>query len=290
MKSIKRATIVIPTYNRANYLDMTLRSVKNQDDATFETIVVDDGSNDNTFEIVSKYADELNLRYFFQEDRGNRTCLARNLGISYAESEIIVFIDCGMILKSDCISRHIRLHDESMEQAAVIGYAYGFDQYCPNIEELISFIDMEDFDDTIRRLEREGLFKDMRQKIYDRENFQINEMPAPWAFFITCNCSVKKSVLDKVGYFDQNLDFNWGVEDLELGFRLWKSRVKFIVGNAVAIHYPHEADMQEKFESEKVNKNYFHLKHDCIETKLFLDCGFLDLNDRILVYSNSVLI
>lgn len=289
MKSINKATVVVPTYNRAECLDLTLNSLKNQitDANPIEIIVVDDGSTDHTKDIVSKYKNVMDLKYLFQEDMGNRTCAARNLGIAHAESEIIIFIDSGMILKSDCILEHIRIHDESTEEVAVIGYAYGFDQYCSNIDELISVINDQDIDGTVRTLEYKRIFLDMRQKIYDRENFQINELPAPWAFFITCNCSVKKSTLDRVGYFDLGLDYNWGVEDLELGFRLWQSRVKFVVSNAIAIHYPHDADMQEKFESEKVNKEYFHTKHNCIETRLFLDCGFLELNDRIQDFRND---
>jgi hypothetical protein len=46
--------------------------------------------------------------------------------------------------------------------------------------------------------------------------------------------------------------------------------------------------MEQKFEEEKINKQYFHKKHKCLETKIFLDCGFLELNERILAYNDDV--
>jgi hypothetical protein len=39
--------------------------------------------------------------------------------------------------------------------------------------------------------------------------------------------------------------------------------------------------MKQKFEEERINKAYFHKKHNAIATKVFLDCSFLELNERI---------
>ena len=285
MKTISKASIVIPTYNRADYLDLTLKSIKSQrtTETEIETIVVDDGSTDHTADVVRKYERLINLKYFFQEDLGNRTAAARNLGISEAEGEIVIFVDSGVILNSHCIQEHILIHAKSNEEVAVIGYVYGFDQYCADIQDLIPVINIDDIDGSIATLRNLGKFRDMREKVYESRDYQINEMPAPWAMFITCNCSVARSALNKVGYFDINLDFNWGVEDLELGYRLWKSGIKFIVGKkAMSIHYPHDADFGEKFKEEKINKEYFHRKHNSRATEIFLTCGFLELNDKII--------
>jgi glycosyltransferase involved in cell wall biosynthesis len=283
-ESVTKASIIIPTYNRADYLDLTLQSIKNQETGLFdmETIVVDDGSTDHTFEICRKYQKLIDIKYFFQEDLGNRTAQARNLGITNAKGEIIIFIDSGIILNSTCIYDHIITHSKSSEEAAVIGYVYGFDQYCPNIEDLKSYVNVDNIDGSINKLKELGMFKDMRERLYMKADSQINEMPAPWVIFITCNCSIRKSTLERVGYFDTNLDFNWGVEDLELGYRLWKHNVKFIVdANAMSIHYPHDADMKQKFEEEKINKDYFHKKHNSLATKVFLNCSFLEINEKI---------
>jgi glycosyltransferase involved in cell wall biosynthesis len=291
MTAIKKVSIVIPTYNRAKYLDLTLQSIKNQVAEVFdvETIIADDGSSDETVDVVKKYENLFDLKYFFQEDQGNRTGSARNLGISNAEGDIIIFVDCGIILASNCINEHMRVHAASSKPVAGIGYVYGFDQYSPNLADLIHHVDMGDIDGSIDKLNAMGKFQDMRETLYKKINFKINEMPAPWALFITCNCSVARSALDEVGYFDRNLDFNWGVEDLELGYRLWKHGVKFVIcNNATSIHYPHDADMNQKFEEEKVNKKYFHEKYKCLATKVFLDCGFLELNEKILTYKNNV--
>ena len=291
MKTIRKASIVIPTYNRAKYLDLTLQSIKNQVAEGFdiETIVADDGSTDNTVEVVRKYEKLFDIKYFFQEDIGNRTAAARNLGISNAKGDIIIFVDCGIILSSNCISEHVNMHATSSKAVAAVGYVFGFDQYSPDIDKLIHHVNMHDIDGSIGQLNFMGLFKDMREKLYKKIDYKINEMPAPWAFFITCNCSVSRTTLDEVGHFDINLDFNWGVEDLELGYRLWKHGVAFMVcNNAKSIHYPHNDDMSQKFEEEKVNKHYFHQKYKCLATKFFLDCGFLELNEKLLTYKSDV--
>jgi glycosyltransferase involved in cell wall biosynthesis len=70
-------SIVIPTYNRAHLITKTIESVLAQEDGDFEILVVDDGSSDNTGEVVSRIFDP-RLTYFRKEnaERG----AARNFG------------------------------------------------------------------------------------------------------------------------------------------------------------------------------------------------------------------
>ncbi|MBY0445348.1 MAG: glycosyltransferase, partial [Burkholderiales bacterium] len=75
-------SIVIPTYNRADLLRYTLESLVLQtlDKQLFEVIVVDDGGSDNSEEVVRAFAEQLNIKYFWQEDKGFRAGKARNIG------------------------------------------------------------------------------------------------------------------------------------------------------------------------------------------------------------------
>jgi glycosyltransferase involved in cell wall biosynthesis len=82
-------SVVIPTYNSAHLLDDALQSVLEQTYKDFEIIVVDDGSTDNTSEVVSKYNDK--LHYFRVDNRG--PAKARNYGISKATGKYIAFLD-----------------------------------------------------------------------------------------------------------------------------------------------------------------------------------------------------
>jgi glycosyltransferase involved in cell wall biosynthesis len=91
-------SIVIPSYNRAKFIQKTIETALNQQYKAFEIIVVDDGSTDNTFEIV-KGIEHPALRYTRIEnsERG----FARNVGIDMAKGDYITFLDSDDILFPD---------------------------------------------------------------------------------------------------------------------------------------------------------------------------------------------
>lgn len=85
-------SIVLPTYNRAEYLDACLINLFEQDYPNFEIVVVDDGSTDKTETVVAKYLKNQKVRYFkYSPNRG--ACFARNYGVSRARGSLIAFQD-----------------------------------------------------------------------------------------------------------------------------------------------------------------------------------------------------
>lgn len=285
-----KATIIIPTYNNCQLLEYTLNSIVKQNLKTedIEVIIVDDGSSDDTISIINNYHKLLNLKYFYQEDRGNRVSLARNIGIQNAEAEIIILIDSGILVGSDFVAEHLKQHKFNGPNCAVIGYVYGFDQYEKELEKFKSLIDTSHPTFSINYFRDNHLFKDMRELYYEKYNFQINSLPAPWAFFLTCNVSINKFYLNKVGLFDEIFDQRWGVEDLDMGYRLYDNNISFIIAQqATALHYPHDSDMEEKFKEEVFNKYLFHKKHNSLSTKTFLETSFIELNDKLILKSKS---
>jgi len=89
-------TIVIPSYNRGHIVGRAIESVLNQSYSDFEIIVVDDGSTDNTKEVVSQYIDS-RINYFFQENSG--VSVARNNGSKLAKGDYLVFLDSDDYVK-----------------------------------------------------------------------------------------------------------------------------------------------------------------------------------------------
>lgn len=83
-------TVVIPSYNRSHIVGRAIESVLNQSYSDFEIIVVDDGSTDNTKEVVCQYMDS-RIHYFFQENSG--VSAARNTGSKLAKGDYLVFLD-----------------------------------------------------------------------------------------------------------------------------------------------------------------------------------------------------
>ena len=88
-KTPLKVSVVIPAYNSGKYLDRALRSVLAQTRTVDEIIVVDDGSTDNTHDVVREYDDQ--VRYIYQDNVG--ASAARNTGIRTAKYEWIAFLD-----------------------------------------------------------------------------------------------------------------------------------------------------------------------------------------------------
>lgn len=83
-------SIVLPTYNRAYLIKDTIQSVMNQSYTNWELLVVDDGSTDNTKEVVSSFTDP-RIRYIYQENA--ERSVGRNNGVRQAKGEWICFLD-----------------------------------------------------------------------------------------------------------------------------------------------------------------------------------------------------
>jgi glycosyltransferase involved in cell wall biosynthesis len=94
-------SIIIPTYNRADFITKTLDSVLNQSFQNFEVIVVDNCSTDNTLEIMNSISDT-RVSYYINEQNYDRS-YSRNRGIDIAKGEFITFLDSDDLYKEDCL-------------------------------------------------------------------------------------------------------------------------------------------------------------------------------------------
>jgi glycosyltransferase involved in cell wall biosynthesis len=86
-------TIFTPTYNRSISLNKLYRSLKIQTFKDFEWIIVDDGSKDNTKEVVEKFMNDniLNIRYYYQTNKGKQ--FAYNEAVKHAKGRLFICID-----------------------------------------------------------------------------------------------------------------------------------------------------------------------------------------------------
>lgn len=83
-------SVIIPTFNRANFIAHAINSVINQSYSQFELLIIDDGSTDNTREVINQFKDD-RIKYIYQENAERSA--ARNKGISLASFEWICFLD-----------------------------------------------------------------------------------------------------------------------------------------------------------------------------------------------------
>ena len=85
-------SIIVPTYNRGYCIQRTIDSVRAQSHENWELIIVDDGSTDNTAEVIqSNYSQDKRVRYIFQANAG--VSAARNAGIRAAYGDFVAFLD-----------------------------------------------------------------------------------------------------------------------------------------------------------------------------------------------------
>lgn len=82
-------SVITPAYNRASFLDETIMSVINQDYPNLEYIVLDDGSSDNTLDVIQKY--ENSLKWFSHENMGETKTV--NKGISLSKGDIVAVVN-----------------------------------------------------------------------------------------------------------------------------------------------------------------------------------------------------
>lgn len=85
-----RFSIIIPTFNRASFLTKAIESVLTQTYTDWELIIVDDGSTDNTKDVVLRYKDP-RIRYIYQQNAERSS--ARNNGINHANGDYVCFMD-----------------------------------------------------------------------------------------------------------------------------------------------------------------------------------------------------
>jgi glycosyltransferase involved in cell wall biosynthesis len=102
-----RVTVIIPTYNRRDLVREAIASVTAQSYTDCEVIVVDDGSDDGTAEVVQQFA---RIRYIYQPNHG--VSAARNAGVALAQGELLAFLDSDDLWQPRKLECQVALFDQ----------------------------------------------------------------------------------------------------------------------------------------------------------------------------------
>lgn len=149
-------SVIIPTYNYGKYIEEAIQSVLQQDYASLEILIVDDGSTDNTREIVKPYLSD-NVRYFYRENNGHAA--ARNFGIREARGNYIAQLDADdyylphkLSLQMDYLRTHPQcpivftrfknFYKNSEERAIVLKENPRFDEFVVNHTTMLARKDL----------------------------------------------------------------------------------------------------------------------------------------------------
>ena len=130
---MKKVSIVIPAYNSAKTLDRCYQSILNQTYQNFEVITVEDGSKDNTLEIMKKYA-AMDSRFIAVNlPKNGGVSRARNEGIKRATGEYLQFMDSDDDLNPEMIEKMVALLEKNQADLAICRFNHPFFKtYCTN--------------------------------------------------------------------------------------------------------------------------------------------------------------
>lgn len=113
--SSPQISVIIPVYNGDRYIVQALESILNQTYSATEIIIIDDGSTDNTHQVLQSY--EKQVRYIYQENQG--VSVARNHGIELSQCEFIAFLDADDVFLPDKLAIQLAIFAENPELSIV---------------------------------------------------------------------------------------------------------------------------------------------------------------------------
>lgn len=191
-------SIVIPTFNRDKTLPFAINSVINQTCGNWELIVVDDGSTDDTKEVIENFLDDSRIKYTYKGNKG--VSAARNLGLKLALGDYIVFLDSDDFFSEDLICN---INQACLEKPDLICW------------EVIKIINGKK--KKWKPVKLNGLYNNVE------------------ATFLAGSVCYKKNLLLEFGGYDQEISFG---ENYELGQRIsGKKNLKIKIINKPLLFY-----------------------------------------------------
>ncbi len=240
-----KISLVITTYNSAKTLDLTLLSVSRQVEMPYEVIIGDDGSTEDTRELINKWRKQISvpIKHIWQDDKGFRASRIRNLSFAIAQGNYIICIDGDIILNKYFIRDHRRM--------AVPHYVA-----CGSRVVLSS-------DQTVYM--QKNRLTDLPIHRMPLSHF-MNAIRCPWLSYLfgmfygknnllkgrSCNMAFWKEDMMAINGFDETF-VGWGLEDTDYLLRILQSGTKkrFIKFGAIQYHQYHKERPFTRVEERK---------------------------------------
>ncbi len=194
-------SVIIPACNASAHLTRCLDALSYSNKSSFETIVIDDGSTDNTIEIAESFAVKV-----LKNERRMGPAFARNLAAKQATGDILFFIDSDVCAKADTLAK-IAQHFDSDENLAALMGSYDTDPYSP------------DFISQYRNL--------MHSYVHQTGAVQAS------TFWSGCG-AIRRSIFHDHSGFSEDYA-RPAIEDIELGYRLVRSGCKIMLDRSLLV-------------------------------------------------------
>ncbi|PSL49569.1 GT2 family glycosyltransferase [Chitinophaga niastensis] len=241
-------SLLISTYNWPAALALCLNSIKTQTILPTEVIIADDGSREETRELITNVKKNfpVPIIHVWQEDNGFRLAKIRNKGIAQSTADYIIQIDGDLILDKHFIEDHMMLAEEGFfitgSRALLSAQTTNKLFQDPNIPISYSSTPFSHLFNAIRcaPLSR---FLSKRYKVSGHYKYYVKG----------CNMSFWKKDLITVNGYDENFT-GWGMEDNDIAVRLLNAGVqkKFIKMGGVAFHLYHRENSRGKHQENSI--------------------------------------
>ena len=240
-KEIADCTLIIATYNWPKALELSLLSVMNQETLPGEVIIADDGSSQNTLDVVKKFEETfpVPLIHIWHEDKGFRLAEIRNKAFAAASKSYIIQIDGDIMLHRKFVQDHLRY---ARPNAFLQGSRVMLGK--KSSERLLSSgsINVKVWRKDNKRQENALRILWLSEYLLERYRNRY-----PIYFSRGANMSFwRQDILDVNGY-DEGFQ-GWGHEDNELALRLLNSGKQklYLKFSAIAYHLYHPEDKTKK--------------------------------------------
>ena len=190
-------TVIVPALNAGEYLPRSFEAIFASQGPSYECILVDDGSSDDSASI----ARQLGARIIHVSDGPLGPAHARNRGAEAARGAILFFVDADVVLAPGALRRVVTLFQERTDVAAVFG---SYDDH-PAASGVVS---------RYRNL--------LHHFVHQNGNGEAS------TFWAGCG-AIRRSVFEKIGGFDEQLFSRPSIEDIELGYRLRKRGYRILL-------------------------------------------------------------
>lgn len=144
---MKTITVVTPTYNRANELEKAFNSLKEQTEKDFEWLVIDDGSTDNTEDVIKNFKKETNfdISYYKQDNQGKH--IALNIAFKKVKTELLMILDSDDCLTRTAIEEILLIHNKYKDDDKVVAYVFQKGKLNAPTERITQVFKKEEFID-----------------------------------------------------------------------------------------------------------------------------------------------